>query len=423
MAPTAETITETVDKIAELKLSNSKLDSNPTTIEVELKNSFNIKPGYASQYSDQLPEQTKKRFAKHGIDISKGYPKNPDTFPYFLDEGIKATSRSPGWEEFQERGKFADKSKKNLFAKATEVKDLSKYIGTELVGVKLSELNEVELDELSLLISERVVVFFRNQDLSPQDQIRIGGYLGHEIEKHPLGAHVPLPGIEGPTGITTIWGKYYRKERPQAGGFRKRGGRGWHQDLVHLDGNGYAHLHLDAIPATGGDTAFASLYGAYDKLSPAFQKFIEGLTVVQRSAHSYYDRADPLSGPKYIEKEYPLVFTHPVTGWKSLYLNRIFTVRIKELEPEESDIVLKHLFTIIETNLDIQARVNWANTSQDRSLGASVFWDNRIANHYAIDDYDDDEDPRHGTRVVSLVSKLYLDPESKSQRESLGLAS
>ncbi|KAH3673186.1 hypothetical protein WICMUC_003804 [Wickerhamomyces mucosus] len=422
----ALTVQSQVDEVVNKynNLSLNKEANGPTTIEVQLKQSYGFKPGYGDAFTEALPQATKNRFEKYGIDISKGYPRKAQEFPYFLDDAYKATARQPGAESFVERGTLADPSKKKLFAKAKEVRNLTKYIGTELVGVQLADLDETELNELGLLISERVVVFLRNQELSPQKQLEIGSYLGHEVEKHPVAAHVPLPGVEGPTGITTIWGRYNRRARGAASqGFKRKGGKIFHTDLDHIEGLSYGHLHLDAIPNGGsGDTVWTSGYGAYDKLSPDFQKFLDGKTAVHKSAHTYYDRDDPLSGPKFVEREFPLVVTHPVTGWKSLFVNRSHTVRIPELEPEESKLVLEYLYSVLEENLDIQVRFTWADPSQDRSLGASAIWDNRVANHYAVADYDDVEDERHGTRVTSLGVPASFDPNSKSQREALGLS-
>ena len=89
------------------------------------------------------------------------------------------------------------------------------------------------------------------------------------------------------------------------------------------------------------------------------QRFLDGKTAIYRSAHQYLDRNDPLKGPKYVEREHPIVRTHPVTGWKYLFVNRGMTVRIVGLLPEESDLILNYLFSIIETNRDIQVRWSW----------------------------------------------------------------
>ncbi|CEP20260.1 TCD5 [Cyberlindnera jadinii] len=421
MAPsvTSETqVNDIVDKYSKLVLKGEGSPQLGQSIQVKLTNADGLKDGFGDDYSSELPETTKRRFEKYGIDISKGYPKRPEKLTLFLDEAEKI--RNGPDPDYVERGVNADPEKKALFAKAKEVRHLTKYVGTELVGVQLSELNEKELDELALLVSERVVVFFRNQDLAPQKQLEIGQFFGNNVEKHPLAGQVPLPGVEGPTGLTTIWGKFNRRNRDVT--FKQRGGAIWHTDLDHeFRGPSITHLHLDAIPKFGGDTAWTSGYAAYDKLSPEFQKFLDGKVAVHRSQNKYYDKNNILGGPKHIEREHPLVVTHPVTGWKALFVNRGHTLRIKDLEPEESRVVLNYLYEVLEKNLDIQVRFTWANETQDRSLGASAIWDNRISAHYAIDDYDDEEDPRHGTRVTSLGAPPVFVPGSKSQRESLGL--
>lgn len=406
---TESQVNDIVTKYNKLDLTKSTQNA---TIQVELKNANGFQSGFGDEYSSELPESTKKRFAKYGIDISKGYPERPENIITFLEDAYKI--RDSANPDYIERGVNADLEKKALFAKAKEVRNLTKYVGTELVGVQLSDLNEQELDELALLVSERIVAFFRNQDLSPQNQLRIGEFFG-TVERHPLAAQVP-----GHPGITTIWGKYNRKNADKS--FKKKGGRAWHTDLDHeFQGPSLTHLHLDAIPESSGDTAWTSGYGAFDKLSPEFQKFLEGKVAIHRSAHKYYERDNILGGSKHIEREHPLVVTHPVTGWKALFVNRSHTVRIKDLEPEESQVVLNYLYDVLEKNLDIQARFTWAVPDQDRSLGASAIWDNRVSNHYAIDDYDDKEDPRHGTRVTSLGAPPVFKENSKSQREALGL--
>ncbi|CCH42829.1 Alpha-ketoglutarate-dependent sulfonate dioxygenase [Wickerhamomyces ciferrii] len=407
---TESQVNEIVQKYQTLDLKNPPKSNS--TIQVELKNPNGVKEGFGDDYSKYLPQSTKDRFQRHGIDISKGYPERPQSIPLFLDDAYKIRNQAD--PNYIERGVNADPEKKALFSKAKLVRNLTKYVGTELVGVQLSDLNDQELDELALLISERIVVFFRNQDLSPQDQLKIGEFFG-SVEKHPLAAQV-----SGQPGVTTIWGKFNRKDKETD--FKKRGGNLWHTDLDHeFRGPSLTHLHLDAIPKeASGDTAWTSGYGAFDKLSPEFQKFLEGKIAIHRSAHKYFDRDDVLAGGKHIEREHPLVVTHPVTGWKALFVNRGHTLRIKDLEPEESQTILNYLFNVLEKNLDIQVRFNWAIPEQDRSLGASAIWDNRVSNHYAIADYDDETDERHGTRVTSLGAPPVYKEGSKSQREALG---
>ncbi|CUM63886.1 uncharacterized protein PRCAT00001474001 [Priceomyces carsonii] len=374
----------------------------------ELKSSY--KGGFSDSFVEKLPPSTRLRYDRYDVDLSEGYPARPLTeeIPVFLDEAVAIRNEEL---PYIERAKIADPDKKALLGSAKDVIHLTKHIGTEIVGLQLKDLTDQQKDELALLIAERVVVFFRNQDLSPQKQYELGSYWGN-VEKHAQAAHVP-----GIRGITVIWPDFQLKQGLNAN-FKNPAG-GWHTDLTHeLQTPGITHLHNDAIPKVGGDTAWASGYAAYDKLSPAFQKFLEGKDGVYISAHEYIDRNDPLKGRKRIEREHPIIRTNPATGWKSLFVNRSMTRRIVGLEPEESKVILEYLFGIFEKNLDIQVRFKWQPTEE--GLGTSALWDNRVSQHFAIWDYEAKE-PRHGTRVSSLAEIPYFDPSSKSQRESLGL--
>ncbi|CAH2350225.1 alpha-ketoglutarate-dependent sulfonate dioxygenase [[Candida] railenensis] len=384
-----------------------------------------IETGPQLEWLEKLPQPTRNRFEKYGIDLSRGYPIIPDNkdIPKFVDEAFEIRNKE---YPYIERGKNADPEKKALFGAATEVIDLTKHIGTEIVGLQLSDLNDKQKDELALLVAERVVVFFRDQDLSPQKQLELGNYWG-QVERHPQAPHVPLNNTTDPeeiakgSGISVIWRHFFNEFYGFKPSFKKGGiSSGWHTDLVHeFQPAGITHLHNDTIPKTGGDTAWVSGYAAYDKLSPALQQFLDGKEAIFVSAHEYLDRENPLKGPKRIERAHPLVRTHPTTGWKSLFVNRAMTRSIVGLEPEESKVILEYLFQVYEKNLDIQVRFKWQPTKE--GLGTSAIWDNRISQHFAIGDYEA-EDLRHGTRVTSLAEVPYFDPNSKSQRQALGLS-
>lgn len=126
-----------------------------------------------------LPEATLARLNKGGVDLSNGYPYRPSR-PLYLQDVCKI--RGTEWE-YNEAGARADKSKSALLSAATKVTDLTTHIGTEIEGLQLKDLTNQQLDELALLIAERSVVFFRNQDISPQQQLDLGKYYG-QIEIH-----------------------------------------------------------------------------------------------------------------------------------------------------------------------------------------------------------------------------------------------
>ncbi|KAF4556521.1 Alpha-ketoglutarate-dependent sulfonate dioxygenase-like protein 3 [Elsinoe fawcettii] len=352
----------------------------------------------------ELPANSRTRLERAGIDLSNGYPYRPAR-PLYLDDAIAI--RNEPWD-YQDAGARADKSKSALLSAASSVTDLTKHIGTEIAGLQLKDLTDQQRDELALLIAERSVVFFRDQDISPQQQKALGEYYG-KVEIHP---QVPqVPGVEG---VTVIWPALQATERPA--NFRNPGGASrWHTDLVHeLQPAGITHLHNDQIPTIGGDTLWASGYAAYEKLSPEFRKIIDGREAVFVSAHTYLERGREGEGPKRIERVHPIVRVHPATGWKALFVNRAMTKSIVGLDKEESDLLLGYLFDVYEKNIDIQVRFRWTPNT-------SALWDNRITIHNASWDYGGDE-PRHGTRVTSLAEKPIFDANAPTRRQALGVA-
>jgi hypothetical protein len=126
-----------------------------------------------------LPEPARKRLEKAGIDLTNGYPYRPAK-PLYLDDVYKIRDYD---REHIDPGSRADPKKKALFGAAKEIIHLTAHIGTEVVGLQLKDLSDQQKDELGLLIAERSVVFFRDQDLSPQEQKKLGEWYG-EIEVH-----------------------------------------------------------------------------------------------------------------------------------------------------------------------------------------------------------------------------------------------
>jgi alpha-ketoglutarate-dependent taurine dioxygenase len=72
--------------------------------------------------------------------------------------------------------------------------------------------------------------------------------------------------------------------------------------------------------------------------------------------HTYIDRENPFNSGKQIPRKQPIVRTHPVSGWKSLCVNRHLTEYIEGLDPGESKAILEYLYDVYEKNLVIQVR-------------------------------------------------------------------
>ncbi|KAF6800940.1 TfdA family Taurine catabolism dioxygenase TauD [Colletotrichum sojae] len=305
--------------------------------------------------------------------------------------------------EFHDRGLVANKEKPNLLPKGNpdiKTTKLTPVIGTEIRGLQLSQLDNQQKDDLALLIAERGVVVFRDQDFkdtSIEEQKQFGRYFG-PLHIHPVGAHVKdhleLHNIYlGPDN------EYRNRSKSN-----KLSTIGYHSDVSYEhQPPGVTLLTLLSVPETGGDTAWASQTAAYARLSRPIQALLEGL----RAEHSGFPQAENARRDgKFVRREpvkseHPVVRIHPATGQKALFVNPGFTKRIIGLRDEESDALLKLLFKHISQGQDFQVRVKWEE-------GTVALWDNRVTAHTAISDYNvhnPQEGLRHGFRITTLADK------------------
>lgn len=162
----------------------------------------------------KVPKNTEQRLLKAGID-PQNYPTRPAK-PDYLDQvyairsefryctifipltPFSITSELTNSSEHVDPGTRADSEKKALLGAASKVIHLTRHIGTELHGIQLAQLTDQQKDELGLLIAERSVVFFRDQDITPQQQKDLGEWYG-EIEVHPQ-----VPQVPGAAGIEAM---------------------------------------------------------------------------------------------------------------------------------------------------------------------------------------------------------------------------
>lgn len=263
------------------------------------------------------------------------------------------TTRFPPTEifQFEDRGHHADPNKANLLSEDNEnlkITKLTPRVGTEITGLQLSQLISAQKDDLALLIAERGVVVFRNQDfkdIDPDAQKAFGQHFGR-LHIHPVGAHV-----KDHTELHSIYlGKdnLYRLGRSTA----KLTTTGYHSDVSYEhQPPGVTILTLLNVPETGGDTTWTSQAAAYDRLSEPLKVFLAGL----KAEHSGFPQADNARRDDYfvrrepVKSHHPIVRVHPVTGQQVLFVNPRFTKSILGLKTEESDAILKLLFTVSRT--------------------------------------------------------------------------
>lgn len=246
---------------------------------------------------------------------------------------------------------------------------LTPVIGAEISGVDLAEpVAEETMEEIRRALAENLVVFFRDQRMSPAQHLAFGRRFG-ELHVHPAAPHVA-----GMPELMVI--------RADANSTRANG-EGWHSDVSCDEEPPMGSiLHIRECPPHGGDTLFASMYAAWESLSDRMKAYLEGMRAVHDGEHVYrglYANLGVADKPSYPRAEHPVVRVHPVTGRKALYVNAGFTTRLLGVPRDESDAVLAYLFRHAENPL-FQCRFRWRADSV-------AFWDNRCAQHRAMWDY------------------------------------
>lgn len=239
---------------------------------------------------------------------------------------------------------------------------LSPHIGAEIGNIDLTKpLSELQQKELHDAFITYQVVFFREQEISFEDQIRVASYFGS------LGKHVGVNTISKTTDNPLVRKFHYDETS------RQISGENFHSDqscaaVPPLGSMLYNHT---VPPDGGGDTMFASMYSAYDALSPRMKVYLEGLTATHDGTRVF--------GPGTPVNSHPVITRHPVSGKKLIYVNTDFTSKINELSVKESDAILK--FLVDHCNRpEWTCRFRWRNHS-------IAFWDNRCTHHKAIWDY------------------------------------
>ncbi|KAK5265825.1 hypothetical protein LTR99_008990 [Exophiala xenobiotica] len=322
--------------------------------------------------------------------------------------------------------------------------DVTKVIGREFPDLQISDIleDDAKIRDLAITVSQRGVVFFRNQNLNIEEQKVLGTKLGEltgkpetsKLHRHALsnskrGIAVDENGKldDEISVISSEQNRKFYKDRFSTQS-KLLASQGWHADITfERIPSDYAILKIIKKPEdAGGDTLWASGYELYDRLSPEFQKLAEGLTATHHQpgfvkvANEFgealieQDRGAPENTGLDFKASHPVVRTNPVTGWKSLFGagHQIEHGWIDNVTPRESEILKAYFLQLITDNHDLQVRFRW--NENDLAI-----WDNRSVFHTATNDY---EGKRQGNRVVSLGERPYFDPESVSRREALARA-
>ena len=246
---------------------------------------------------------------------------------------------------------------------------LTPKLGSEITGLNLARLSETDTRCIHELFLERMVLVFRDQNLTPEEHKAFGRRFGR-LHSHPSKR---LLGAGGDPEIFNV------KATPTS---KHANGEAWHNDLsCESEPPLGSALYMRELPSIGGDTLFANMYEAYDVLSGPIQDMLRSLTAFHDGRKDLANYGIELnSGQTYPSATHPVTPLHPETGRRVLFVNSSFTVRIEELAPRESAALLEFLYALVPNQPRLQCRVRWAP-------GTVVFWDNRCLQHHAIWDY------------------------------------
>jgi taurine dioxygenase len=258
-----------------------------------------------------------------------------------------------------------------------EVRPIAGALGAEIHGVDLAQdISDTQFAQIRQVFCEHGVIFFRDQELTPEQHIAFAKRWGEininrffkAVDNYPMIAEV-------------------RKEPEQ----KTNIGGGWHTDHSYdLAPALGSLLYAREVPPAGGDTLFASMYLAYEALSDGLKKTLAGLNAVHSSRHVFGEAARARRGadmqgrignPELAMQDavHPVVIRHPDSGRKALYVNPGFTLRFEGWTDEESKPLLDYLYAQA-VRPELTCRFQW-------QPGSLALWDNRATWHYALNDY------------------------------------
>jgi taurine dioxygenase len=263
---------------------------------------------------------------------------------------------------------------------ALDIRPLSGALGAEILGIDLAhDLGDDTVAAIRAAWLEHLVIFFRDQELSPAQFLQLASRFGAPVE-YPF-----VKGLDGFPQITPVI--KLEHEKVNFGGL-------WHSDTAYLERPPMATMLIAReTPPRGGDTLFANMYQAYDTLSEGMQRMLDGLVIVNSSAKAdvtktredrVRDSANTDAKKDFVA-EHPVVRTHPETGRKALYANGGHALRFRDMTIEESAPLLNYLFAHA-TRPEFTCRFRW-------EPGSIALWDNRCTQHNPVNDY-------HGYRRV-----------------------
>ena len=252
-------------------------------------------------------------------------------------------------------------------------KPIAGALGAEIEGINLTQsLCQDEYKQIRKLLIEHEVIFFRNQDISPAQQKDLAHSFG------PLQTHPAYETVEGFPEITILESTAQKPSKIEA----------WHSDMTFRQHPPLASVLRSKItPERGGDTLWASMTTAYERLSEKMKHFLDGLYAVHDFRHGFKESLEESGGAERLAQavndnppvEHPVIQIHPESGKKVIFVNSLFTTHIVGITQAESRAILDFLFEHIKMP-EFTCRFSW-------EPNCIALWDNRSTQHKPINDY------------------------------------
>jgi len=257
-----------------------------------------------------------------------------------------------------------------------KLRKLSDHIGAEIQDIDLNEDQSAEtIAEIEQAWFDHIILLFRGQNLDAKRQLEVTDWFGtpgkvaRPKEFHPKG-YEKLP--EGIMLISNI------RENGEPIGALPDGEMMFHHDMMHAEVPHKATmLNAVEIPARGGNTLFASGYAAYDTLPDELREPLEGRKAFHHYNYGSVQKGDDKGTPAFAESVHPVFRTHDDTGKKAIYVNRLMTEGVVDMEQSEADGLLNALFDHSE-NPEFVYEHEW-------QVGDLLLWDNRCSMHARTD--------------------------------------
>ena len=249
-------------------------------------------------------------------------------------------------------------------------------LGAEISGIDLSlPLSQDQLDQIYQDLIDHNVIFFRDQNISPQNHVALANSFGEIEPPHPV-----YPHVEGFPEIVLLENDSNNPPDTDV----------WHTDVTFKRDPAFTSiLYSKIIPPTGGDTLWCSLSAIYESLPNDMKKYLESLRAVHDMGdfRNNFINEDNIESAHKLNEGYkkfgnaihPVIKKHPITNKKLLYINPGFTSQIVGMNMTDSNNLLSYLFNFMNKP-EFQIRFKW-------SANTVAIWDNRCTMHYAVGDY------------------------------------